>query len=143
MEPRLIRRPRCLAELTGSAKNVCLAAAVCGIAGAWPVAAAPTGPLVVQNVQLRPWKKGLLVSGTVGRREGYDYLAGMDDCLRIDVLDQRGHVIKRVFTHYLPQPVPATYRGLVGRSTYAAFVCPAPPPGGTVTVTPQSGARTH
>ena len=106
----------------------------------WSTQRVGGGPVAIQSVAVRPWKAGVLVSGAVQRPYGYDYLSDRGYCLRIDVLDADGHLAKRVFTNYLPRPIFANYHGIPGRSTYAAYVHPAPAAGSTIRVAAQRGS---
>lgn len=103
----------------------------------WTAQAVSNGPLMVRSVHLRAWKQGVLVSGMVARRIGYDYWTDAGCRLQIDVLDARGHIVRRAFTSYLPRPVFNTYRGIPGRSMYAAYLDVRPPVGGRVRVSAQ------
>ena len=95
------------------------------------------GPVEIQSVNVEPWKAGVLVSGAVKHRYGYDYLSDRGYCLRIDILNADGSLAHRVFTNYLPRPILASYHGIPGRSTFSAYVHPAPAAGSTVRVSPQ------
>ena len=106
----------------------------------WRTEKVSVGALEVQSVHLRRWKNGVLVSGTVNRPAGFGYPADMGYRLRIDVLDAGGALAVSQLTEYLPRPVFITYRGIPGRSTYAAYLHRAPASGSIIRVSSEREA---
>lgn len=94
-----------------------------------------TGAVEVTSVHLRLVRGGVVVSGRVERAFGYGYPGpDAESHLDVNVLNPRGRFVGRTATTYLPRPIPVTYRGVPGRSTYAVRLPVTPVAGDTVRV---------
>lgn len=76
------------------------------------------GPVEILSVSVRPVRGGLLVSGWVERRFGYNYPEDSSLHIHVQVLDRHGRVLDEAETNYLPKPIPPPAHSFPRKAMY-------------------------
>ena len=79
------------------------------------------------------WRGRIIVGGFVEKKFGYSG-GSANSHLDVIVLNQDGQSLSTTPTNYFPRPIPANYRGRIGRATYAESLPSIPPAGSKIRV---------
>ncbi len=77
------------------------------------------GPVEILSVQVQPYLGGLLVSGWVERRFGYNYPEDFSTHIHVLILDRVGQPLEQIASNYLPRPIPLAYHGSQHHAMFA------------------------